>query len=53
MTFQLYTNNGFQLIDMFGESSGSGIQTQRMMMSGGQGIQMGGMGSLYLVRQDS
>lgn len=53
MTFQLYTNNGFQLIDMFGESSGSGVQTQRMMMGGGQGNQMGVMGSLYLVRQDS
>ena len=53
MSFQLYTNNGFQLIDMFGENSGSGVQTQRMMMGGAQGTQMGGMGSLYLVRQDS
>ena len=32
LNFQLYTNNGFQLIDMFGENNGSGIQTQRMMM---------------------
>ena len=53
MSFQLYTNNGFQLIDMFGENSGSGVQTQRMMMGNGQGNQMGSMGSLYLVRQDS
>ena len=53
MSFQLYTNNGFQLIDMFGENSGAGVQTQRMMMGGGQGNQMGNMGSLYLVRQDS
>ena len=53
MSFQLYTNNGFQLIDMFGENSGSGVQTQRMMMGSGQGNQIGGMGSLYLVRQDS
>jgi len=53
MSFQLYTNNGFQLIDMFGEKSGSGVQTQRMIMGNGQGTQMGGMGSLYLVRQDS
>ena len=48
MSFQLYTNNGFQLIDMFGESSGSGIQTQRMMQVG-----VGDGGSMYLIRQDS
>ena len=29
MTFQLYTNNGFQLIDMFGESSGSGVSNPK------------------------
>ncbi|RPG78783.1 MAG: hypothetical protein CBC95_006560, partial [Crocinitomicaceae bacterium TMED135] len=35
MSFQLYTNNGFQLIDMFGENSSSGaIQNQRMMGGG-------------------
>ena len=38
---------------MFGENSGSGIQTQRMMMGNEQGNQMGSMGSLYLLRQDS
>ena len=48
LTFQLYTNNGFQLIDMFGESSGGGgVQTQMLMQNGGGG------GSLYLIRQDS
>ena len=47
LTFQLYTNNGFQLIDMFGQNSGGGIQTQRLMQSSGGG------GSLYLIRQDS
>ena len=50
LTFQLYTNNGFQLIDMFGENSaGGGIQTARLMQGGGGG----GGGSLYLVRIDS
>ena len=43
MSFQLYTNNGFQLIDMFGENSSSGVQTQRMMMGGGQGTQCVGI----------
>jgi len=49
LTFQLYTNNGFQLIDMFGDAAGGGIQSQRLMQ-GGQG---GQNGSLYLIRQDS
>jgi hypothetical protein len=31
LTFQLYTNNGFQLIDMFSATDNIGIQTQRMM----------------------
>ena len=50
LTFQLYTNNGFQLIDMFSQSqSGSvGIQSQMLMQAGGAGA-----GSLYLVRIDS
>ena len=52
LTFQLYTNNGFQLIDMFSEVSGGGIQSQRLMQ-GGQGGQGGQNGSLYLIRQDS
>jgi polysaccharide export outer membrane protein len=46
ITFQLYTNNGFQLIDMFSES-GNNQQSQRMMMNGlNQGL-------FYFVRQDS
>ena len=52
LTFQLYTNNGFQLIDMFGDASAGGIQSQRLMQ-GGQGGQGGQNGSLYLIRQDS
>ena len=48
LTFQLYTNNGFQLIDMFSTESNNGInQSQRMMQNNP------GNGSLYLVRQDS
>ena len=51
LTFQLHTNNGFQLIDMFSQnqSGGAGIQSQ-MLMQGGGGI---AGGSLYLVRIDS
>ena len=49
LTCQLYTNNGFQLIDMFSEVSVGGIQSQRLM----QGGQVGQNGSLYLIRQDS
>ena len=50
LTFQLYTNNGFQLIDMFSQSQsgGVGIQNQMLMQAGGAGA-----GSLYLVRIDS
>ena len=48
LTFQLYTNNGFQLIDMFSEGSG-GVQSQRLNM----GAVVGSNGSLYLIRQDS
>ena len=48
LTFQLYTNNGFQLIDMFSETGGGGIQSQQRLMLAG-----GGGGSLYLIRQDS
>ena len=47
LTFQLYTNNGFQLIDRFGENNIEINQSQRTNNS------RGGNGSLYLVRQDS
>ena len=51
LTFQLYTNNGFQLIDMFSSDNSNGInQSQRMMQQNNLGV---GNGSLYLVRQDS
>ena len=46
-----YKSNAFMGVTP--ESNGSGVQTQRMMMGSGQGNQMGVMGSLYLVRQDS
>ena len=49
LTFQLYTNNGFQLIDMFSANANVGVQTQRMMQSGSGS----GGGGLYLVRIDS
>ena len=49
LSFQLYTNNGFQLIDMFGEN---GNNQQRMMMGGGGGNN-GMIGLNYFVRQDS
>ena len=52
LTFQLYTNNGFQLIDMFSATASGGVQTQRMMQSGG-GVAAGSGGGLYLVRIDS
>jgi polysaccharide export outer membrane protein len=50
LTFRLYTNNGFGLIDMFttnrvGGGGGGGSQSQRLNSGGGL--------SLYLVRQDS
>ena len=45
ITFQLFTNNGFQLIDMF-STNGSNQQSQRLMMNGNQGI-------FYFIRQDS
>jgi len=53
LTFQLYTNNGFQLIDMFSATANGGIQTQRMMQSGVAGAGLGSGGGLYLVRIDS
>lgn len=49
LTFQLYTNNGFQLIDMFSSNSIGGVQTQRLMQNGAGGPG----GGLYLVRIDS
>lgn len=51
LTFQLYTNNGFQLIDMFSATASGGVQTQRMMQNG-SGV-AGAGGGLYLVRIDS
>ena len=51
LTFQLYTNNGFQLIDMFSATASGGVQTQRMMQNG-SGASGAGSG-LYLVRIDS
>ena len=48
LTFQLYTNNGFQLIDMFSANGSGNNQSQRIM----QNIRTDN-GSLYLVRQDS
>ena len=50
LTFQLYTNNGFQLIDMFSADNIGNNQSQRMMQQNNVGA---GNGSLYLVRQDS
>ncbi len=47
LIFQLYTNNGFQLIDMFNEN---GTNQNRMMMGGGMN---GNFGINYMVRQDS
>ena len=52
LTFRLYTNNGFQLIDMFSATASGGVQTQRMMQNGGGGA-AGSGGGLYLVRIDS
>jgi polysaccharide export outer membrane protein len=46
LSFQLYTNNGFQLIDMFGETNGANNRQNQMMMNGGGGAS-------YLIRQDS
>ena len=46
LSFQLFTNNGFQLIDMFSQS-GNNQQNQRLMMNGGN------QGSNYIIRQDS
>jgi polysaccharide export outer membrane protein len=48
LTFQLYTNNGFQLIDRFSENVNNQLQNQRVMNNLRTGI-----GSLYLIRQDS
>ena len=61
LTFQLYTNNGFQLIDMFSQLGTGGNQRQMLMQGGGVGFGgagfggagSGGANSLYLVRIDS
>ncbi len=45
INFQLFTNNGFQLIDMFSQNN-SNQQSQMLMMNANQGIS-------YFVRQDS
>ena len=50
LTFQLYTNNGFQLIDMFSAENIGNNQSQRIIQQNNLGA---GNGSLYLVRQDS
>lgn len=52
LTFQLFTNNGFQLVDMFAPSVNSQNQTQRILQNGGIGNNLNS-GSLYLVRIDS
>ena len=49
LTFQLYTNNGFQLIDMFSANGSGNNQSQRIMQQNTRTDN----GSLYLVRQDS
>tara|TARA_B110000858_G_C17723379_1_gene436399 strand:- start:477 stop:1190 length:714 start_codon:yes stop_codon:yes gene_type:complete len=46
LSFQLYTNNGFQLIDRFGDNSVGNQSSRTTSRSAGNG-------SLYLVRQDS
>ncbi len=45
ITFQLFTNNGFMLIDMFSQN-GNNQQNQRLFSNGPQGL-------FYNVRQDS
>ena len=45
ITFQLFTNNGFMLIDMFSQN-GANQQNQRLLSNGAQGL-------FYNVRQDS
>ena len=52
LTFQLYTNNGFQLIDMFAQSGNGSVQRQMLMQNGVGGVGVAS-GSLYLVRIDS
>ena len=47
LNFQLYTNNGFQLIDRFNQNVSS---QNRLMMNGGMN---GNFGINYMVRQDS
>ena len=49
LTFQLYTNNGFQLIDRFSDNTPGSTQSQRTIVNSVRGTG----GSLYLVRQDS
>jgi polysaccharide export outer membrane protein len=49
LTFQLYTNNGFQLIDMFSANGSGNNQSQKIMQQNTRNNN----GSLYLVRQDS
>ena len=48
VTFQLYTNNGFQLIDMFNQSNNN--QSRNLMLGGGMN---GNSGINYIIRQDS
>lgn len=48
IVFQLYTNNGFQLIDMFNQNGNANQQNRNMMMGGN-----GNIGIQYMIRQDS
>jgi polysaccharide biosynthesis/export protein len=48
IVFQLYTNNGFQLIDMFNQNSNNNQQSRTMLMGGS-----GNVGIQYMIRQDS
>ncbi len=49
IVFQLYTNNGFQLIDMFNQNGTNNQQNRTMMIGGGNG----NLGIQYMIRQDS
>ena len=49
LTFQLYTNNGFQLIDRFSSNGNNGNNQSQILMNNLRR----GLGSLYLIRQDS
>ncbi len=48
IVFQLYTNKGFDLIDMFNQTGNNNQQSRNMMMGGD-----GSFGIQYMIRQDS